>query len=162
MKAKYALRALCVLVDAGDERLQARQIAQAADVPEKFLEAILVELRKSGILASKRGVQGGHTLARPASAIMVGDIIRALDGPLAPILCASVSAYQPCADCPDPDACALRVLMGSVRDAMSYVVDRRSLEQLATDSRILQKKRPRGKPKEAAKPAAKPRRGMTS
>lgn len=169
MKAKYALRALCVLADAGGAHLQARQVAADADVPVKFLEAILVELRKGGIVASKRGVQGGHTLAKPASQIMVGDIMRTLDGPLAPILCASVTAYQPCADCPDPDTCSLRVLMGSVRDAMSYVVDRRSLEQLAFDTRSLKKKRPRSKPKEgskskegskpreARKPATKPR-----
>ena len=143
MKAKYALRALCILADAGAERLQARQLAAAADVPEKFLEAILVELRKAGIVASKRGVQGGHALAKPAAQIMVGDIIRALDGPLAPILCASVTAYRPCADCPDPDACALRALMGDVRDAMSDVVDHRSLHQLAQETRRLERKRNR-------------------
>ena len=157
MKAKYALRALCVLADAGTERLQARQIASAADVPEKFLEAILVELRKAGIVASKRGVQGGHALGRPAAEIMVGDIIRALDGPLAPILCASVTAYQPCPDCLDPESCALRLLMGDVRDAMSDVVDHRSLEQLAADHRKLQKKRTRAIPKPASRPATKSR-----
>ncbi len=143
MKAKYALRALCVLVDAGSDRLQARQIAVAADVPEKFLEAILVELRKAGIIESKRGVQGGHTLAKPAGQIMVGDIIRTLDGPLAPIRCASVTAYKPCDDCPDPDACALRLLMGDVRDAMSDIVDHRSLLQLAGETRRLARKRAR-------------------
>jgi Rrf2 family protein len=155
MKAKYALRALCVLADAGDERLQARQIASVADVPEKFLEAILVELRKAGIVASKRGVQGGHALALPASKIMVGDIIRVLDGPLAPILCASVTAYQPCVDCLDPDACALRMLMGDVRDAMSDVVDHRSLEQLAQEGQRLHRKRVRAKA--AGRPVAKSR-----
>jgi Rrf2 family protein len=149
MKAKYALRALCVLADAGDERLQARQLAVAADVPEKFLETILVELRKAGIVESKRGVQGGHTLARLASQIMVGDIIRTLDGPLAPILCASVTAYKPCDDCPDPDACALRLLMGDVRDAMSDIVDRRSLLQLAGETRRLHRKRNRSAVKES-------------
>jgi Rrf2 family protein len=157
MKAKYALRALCVLADAGDERLQARQIASVADVPEKFLEAILVELRKAGIVASKRGVQGGHTLAQPAARIMVGDIIRALDGPLAPILCASVTAYRPCVDCLEPDACALRLLMGDVRDAMSDVVDHRSLEQLALDTQRLKRKRARSGPKASGRPATKSR-----
>jgi Rrf2 family protein len=149
MKAKYALRALCVLADAGSERLQARPLALAADVPEKFLEAILVELRKAGIVESKRGVQGGHSLAKPAGQIMVGDIIRALDGPLAPIRCASVTAYKPCDDCPDPDACALRGLMGDVRDAMSDIVDRRSLLQLAGETRRLARKRARSATKES-------------
>jgi Rrf2 family protein len=141
MKAKYALRALCALAAAHPERLQARQIATAAEVPEKFLESILVELRKSGIVASKRGAQGGHTLARPAGQIMVGDIIRTLDGPIAPIRCASVTAYRACTDCPEPEACALRALMGDVRDAMSEVVDRRSLQQLMQETRRLERKR---------------------
>jgi len=148
MKAKYALRALCALSAARGERLQARQLAVAADVPEKFLESILVELRKAGIVASKRGVQGGHTLARPPEDIMVGEIIRTLDGPIAPIRCASVTAYRACTDCPDPDACALRMLMGDVRDAMSEVIDNRSLQQLTLETRRLERKRARHSSKE--------------
>jgi Rrf2 family protein len=149
MKAKYALRALCALAAAHPERLQARQIAAAAEVPEKFLESILVELRKSGIVASKRGAQGGHTLARSAGQIMVGDIIRTLDGPIAPIRCASVTAYRACTDCPEPEACALRALMGDVRDAMSEVVDRRSLQQLMQETRRLERKRSRAATRES-------------
>jgi Rrf2 family protein len=141
MKAKYALRALCALVEVQPEQLQARQIAIAADVPEKFLETILVELRKAGIIVSRRGVQGGHMLARPAEQIMVGEIIRTIDGPLAPIRCASVTAYRACDDCPEPAVCSLRALMGDVRDAMSDVVDRRSLQQLVVDARRLQRKK---------------------
>ena len=155
MKAKYALRALCALANAQPERLQARQVAVVADVPEKFLEAILVELRKAGIVDSKRGVHGGHALARSADKIMVGDIMRTLDGPLAPIRCASVTAYRACSDCPEPEACALRVLMGDVRDAMSEVVDNRSLQQLASDTRRLQRKRARAIAREGRKAAAK-------
>lgn len=143
MKAKYALRALCALADARGGRLQARQIAIAADVPEKFLESILVELRKAGILVSKRGAQGGHALARPPQEISVGQIIRTLDGPIAPIRCASVTAYRACTDCPDPQACALRMLMGDVRDAMAEVIDNRSLQQLALETRRLERKRAR-------------------
>ncbi len=130
-KAKYALRALCTLSLAQPEQLQARRIAQDADVPEKFLETILVELRKAGLVNSRRGTVGGHSLARPAEQIMVGEIIRIIDGPIAPIRCASVTAYEPCADCIDPAACALRGLMGDVREAMSSVIDHRSLHQLA-------------------------------
>lgn len=155
-KAKYALRALCALVNAQPEQLQARQVAIAADVPEKFLEAILVELRKAGIIVSKRGVQGGHMLARPAEEIMVGEIIRTIDGPLAPIRCASVTAYRACDDCPEPEACALRLLMGDVRDAMSDVVDQRSLHQLVLDGRRLQRKTKQPVARESRKPAANP------
>lgn len=130
-KAKYALRALCALALAQPERLQARKIAQEAKVPEKFLETILVELRNAGLVDSRRGIVGGHSLAKPAEQIMVGDIVRTIDGPIAPIRCASVTAYKPCDDCIDPDSCALRLLMGDVRDAMSEVIDQRSLRQLA-------------------------------
>lgn len=130
-KAKYALRALSVLAQAQPEQLQARVIAQQAAVPEKFLETILVELKNAGLVSSRRGTDGGHSLARPAGQIMVGEIIRVIDGPIAPIRCASITAYQPCADCADPDGCALRLLMGDVRDAMAAVIDQCSLQQLA-------------------------------
>jgi Rrf2 family protein len=130
-KAKYALRALSVLTLAQPDRVQARRLASEAQVPEKFLETILVELRNAGLVASHRGAEGGHTLAKPAEQIMVGDIVRVIDGPIAPIRCASVTAYKPCDDCVDPDTCALRLLMGDVRDAMSDVIDHRSLRELA-------------------------------
>ena len=134
MKAKYALRALCARAQAYPGRVQARLIAAQAKVPEKFLEAILVELRKAGFVSSTRGIVGGHALARPAAETMIGDVIRAVDGPLAPIRCASISAYEPCADCPDPERCALRRLMVDVRDAISGVLDRRTLADLAAAS----------------------------
>ena len=130
-KAKYALRALSVLALAEPAQLQARRIAGEAKVPEKFLETILVELRNAGLVTSRRGTVGGHSLAKPASEIMVGDVVRIIDGPIAPLRCASVTAYQPCADCIDPQTCALRDLMGDVRDAMSNVIDRRTLRELA-------------------------------
>jgi Rrf2 family protein len=136
-KAKYALRALAVLTRAYPGLVPAKRLAREAQVPEKFLESILVELRNAQVVASKRGTVGGHSLARPAEQLMVGDIVRILDGPIAPIRCASVTAFQPCNDCPDPDRCALRLLMGEVRDAMSEVIDRRSLRQLSDDTHRL-------------------------
>ena len=134
-KAKYALRALSTLALAEPAQLQARRIAQEAKVPEKFLESILVELRNAGLVISKRGTVGGHSLAKPAGTIMVGDVVRIIDGPIAPLRCASVTAYQPCADCIDTQTCALRDLMGDVRDAMSSIIDRRSLLELAQATR---------------------------
>lgn len=131
MKAKYALRAMCALARADDGRLQARAIAEHSRTPEKFLESILVDLREAGFIHSRRGQKGGHALARPAEQIRVGDLIRAIDGPLAPVRCASVTAYEPCRDCPDPGACALRALMRETRDALSRVLDGRSLREFA-------------------------------
>ena len=106
-KAKYGLRAMCALAHSDGVRLQARSIAAQAKVPEKFLESILVDLRRAGFVDSRRGSHGGHALARPAGEIMVGDLIRAIDGPLAPVRCASMTAYEPCADCADPETRAI-------------------------------------------------------
>lgn len=131
MKAKYALRALTELARAGESRLQAHDLAERTRAPVKFLESILVELRAAGFIDSRRGHRGGHILARPAERIMVGDVIRAIDGPLAPVRCASVTAYEPCRDCADPETCALRALMRESRDALSHVLDRRSLREFA-------------------------------
>ncbi len=131
MKAKYALRTMTALARSGDARVQARQLAERCRVPAKFLEAILVDLREAGFVQSRRGQQGGHALARAAEDIRIGDVIRAIDGPLAPVRCASVTAYEPCRDCPDPDACALRALMRETRDALSRVLDGRSLREFA-------------------------------
>jgi len=137
MKAKYALRTMTALARSGDTLLQAHQLAERCRVPGKFLETILVELREAGFVRSRRGQHGGHTLARAADEIMIGDLIRVIDGPLAPVRCASVTAYEPCRDCIDPDACALRALMREARDAMSFVLDRRSLREFAdTDTAI--------------------------
>ena len=129
-KAKYGLRAMCALQGGEGRWMQARAIAARANVPEKFLEAILVELRKAGFVESRRGHLGGHALAKPAGEIMVGDLIRAIDGPLAPVRCASMTAYEPCSDCQDPEHCAVRELMRETRAALSGVLDHCSLAAL--------------------------------
>jgi len=137
-KAKYALRALVVLARTPGQPLPAHRIAREALVPEKFLETILVELRVGGYVESRRGLLSGHVLARSAERIAIGDLIRCIDGPLAPLRCASVTAYEPCADCPDPARCAVRHLMVDVRDAISAVLDHRNLQQLAEQSALLE------------------------
>jgi Rrf2 family protein len=129
-KAKYGLRAMCTLATSGQDWLQAHAIAARANVPEKFLEAILLDLRRAGFVNSRRGQQGGHALAKPAAEIMVGDLIRAIDGPLAPVRCASMTAYEPCADCADPEHCAVRELMRETRAALSGVLDHCTLQTL--------------------------------
>ena len=109
-KAKYGLKALIHL--AGHEGVNlAANIAEENQIPRKFLDAILLEFTKAGILGSKKGKGGGYQLARPADSITAGQIIRILDGPLAPIACASRTAYRPCPDCPDEAACAIRNVM---------------------------------------------------
>jgi Rrf2 family protein len=129
-KAKYGLKAMIHLASFEGPCLAA-DIAEANQIPRKFLDAILLELRNAGILTSKKGKGGGYHLARPAEKITAGQIIRILDGPLAPIACASRTAYQRCTDCPDEDACAIRDIMLDVRDSISLILDRTSIAALS-------------------------------
>ena len=129
MKAKYAVRALSVLAKAEKKMLSSKIISNEADVPLKFLETILSDLRNHGIVNSKRGIFGGYFLAKPTTDITVGDIIRIIDGPLAPIRCASVTAYQKCDDCGDETTCQLRKTMIEVREAIVGVLDNRTLKE---------------------------------
>lgn len=129
-KGKYGLKALVHLAQLPPgETSVVSDIATRNNIPKKFLDAILLELRNNGILKSKKGAGGGYSLAKPASEIRIGEAIRALDGPLAPILCASRTAYQPCDDCTDPEACQVRRSMTTVRDAISEILDNMSLDQ---------------------------------
>jgi Rrf2 family protein len=131
-KGKYGLKALAHLagLEPG-ETTQAIDIADANNIPKKFLDAILGDLRNAGIVHSKKGPGGGYMLARAPSEIRIGHVIRTLDGPLAPIACASRSAYQPCRDCDDVKTCTVRLTMARVRDAMSEVLDRLSVADMA-------------------------------
>ena len=124
-KGKYGLKALVHLASLPPgETTQAIDVADSNNIPKKFLDAILGDLRNAGVVLSKKGPGGGYMLARSPSDIKVGSVIRALDGPLAPIACASRSAYQPCSDCRNVTECSVRVTMTKVRDAMSEILDR--------------------------------------
>ena len=106
------------------------EIASTQQIPKKFLDAILSELRNTGFVNSKMGKGGGYTLARTASQISVGEMIRALDGPLAPLPCASKTRYQRCDDCLDETKCAVRLVMLDAQRALSQVLDSCSLAQM--------------------------------
>ncbi len=123
MKAKYAIRALSVLARKDNAMMQIKSIAKEADVPHKFLETIMQDLKSKNIVNSKRGVFGGYFLSKPAGEIKVGDIVRYIDGPLAPIRCASVTAYEKCDDCVDEKTCSIKKVMVKVRNAISDVLD---------------------------------------
>ena len=134
-KGKYGLKALAHLatLEPG-QSTQASEIAEANNIPKKFLDAILGELRNAGLVYSRKGPGGGYMLARAAGNIKIGQILRVIDGPLAPIACASRSAYQPCQDCKSVKACAVRITMTKVRDAMSDVLDRMTISDLVAIS----------------------------
>ncbi len=130
-KAKYGLKAMVYLagIEPGRTAL-VNDIATANQIPKKFLDAILAELRNAGFVYSKKGKGGGYTLARIPEEIGVGNIIRVLDGPLAPIQCASKTVYRRCDDCDDEQKCAVRLVMAEARDAIANVLDNKTLAQM--------------------------------
>ncbi|UHS64033.1 Rrf2 family transcriptional regulator [Agrobacterium vaccinii] len=133
-KGKYGLKALIDLAGlAQGETAFVSEIAARNNIPKKFLDAILLELRNEGMLRSKKGPGGGYALSKSASDIYIGQVIRALDGPLAPIRCASRTAFEACEDCSDPQTCQVRRSMTDVRDAMASVLDTMTLEQFASN-----------------------------
>lgn len=136
-KAKYALRAILRLAESAADStwLQTGDIAEQEQVPRKFLEAILVQLRDHGIIESRRGAHGGHRFLRDPAAVSVADIIRILDGPLALTPCASRTRFRQCPDCVDVNECRLQPLMQQARDAVAGVLETCSLAQLATTHR---------------------------
>lgn len=128
-KSKYGLKAMMHLVGA-EGPILADTIARERNIPRKFLDLIMLELRRSGLVNGKKGKGGGYSLARPPERITVGQIIRILEGSFAPIGCTSRTSYQRCADCPDEAACQIRDLMMDVRDQMSMVLDNTSIAAL--------------------------------
>ena len=105
-------------------------LAREESVPLKFLEVILLDLKGHGLLESKKGKGGGYHLSRPPSTITLGSVIRMMEGPLAPLPCASETAFQPCRECPDIETCGTRIIMRQVRDAMASVLDSTTLADL--------------------------------
>ncbi len=131
-KAKYALKALCQMAGGPQGKLiLVSEIAEREQAPRKFLELILLDLKRHGLVYSQRGKNGGYALAKPASQITVGEVIRILDGPLAPLPCASLSGYRRCSDCDNEEICPVRVVMRQVRDAMASIVDNTSIADAA-------------------------------
>jgi Rrf2 family protein len=130
-RGKYGLKALVHLAGMPAGQLAfVSDIATANNIPKKFLDAILGDLRKAGFVHSKTGKEGGYMLARAAEDIRVGQVIRVLDGPLAPVACASRTAYQRCDDCPSEKKCAVRLMMLEVRNAIATILDRRTLAEM--------------------------------
>ncbi len=135
-KARYALHALIVLAEKGGrEPMMIADIAEEAGVPRKFLEQILLGLKKRGIVQSLRGRSGGYLLGRPPKEISFADIIRETDGPLALSPCVSVTAYHRCPDCVDEATCAIRKVLLAAREATAEVLESRTLAQAVAGSK---------------------------
>ncbi|AWB25323.1 Rrf2 family transcriptional regulator [Methylobacterium currus] len=130
-KGKYGLKAMVHLAGLPQgARIGVAEIAEAHRIPKKFLDAILGDLRNAGFVHSKKGPGGGYALARPAEEIRIGHVVRVLDGPLAPLPCASRTAYRPCEDCTDEAACSVRLAMLAVRNSIAGILDNLTLEQM--------------------------------
>jgi Rrf2 family protein len=137
-RSRYGLRALLLLAKEpqGEPPVPMSRIAKDAQVPRKFLEIILTELRVANLVTSTRGKQGGFHLARPAHLISFGDIIRVIEGPLALIPCVSRTAYKRCKDCVNEETCEIRRAMMVVRDDTARILDGTSLADALADERV--------------------------
>ncbi|MCM2294601.1 Rrf2 family transcriptional regulator [Allorhizobium sp. BGMRC 0089] len=131
MKGKYGLKALYHLAGLPEGVVvQSVEIAETHGMSKKFLDAILAELRNSGFVFARKGRGGGYCLTRKPEEIMLGHALRVLDGPLAPISCASRTAYRRCNDCENEAVCPVRLTMLEVREAIASVLDNKSLADL--------------------------------
>jgi Rrf2 family protein len=132
-KAKYGLKAMAILAkEYGKGPLLIGDIAKRERIPSKFLELILLELKKKGFLQSKKGKGGGYYLSKLPDTISVGALIRALDGPLALLPCVSQMAYERCAECPDEETCGIRSVFKEVRDSTNSILERITLAEMAS------------------------------
>jgi Rrf2 family protein len=123
-KTRYALRSLLYLAeDRGGAPVPLARIAATQQVPAKYLELIMLDLKRAGLVRSTRGPKGGYALGRPAVEISFGDIVRVMEGPLALVSCASVNFYERCGDCHDEATCAIRRAFGMVRDQTTALLD---------------------------------------
>ena len=137
-KGLYAVRALVVLTRAYPGGVTTKAIGSAQRLPRKFLEAILTELGRAGVTTSTRGRDGGHRLAREPGRISLAEVVRAMDGPLALMPCASVTGYRPCDDCPDVEACRVRQAFAKGRDALASVFESVTLADLVDHPDVLE------------------------
>ncbi|MGP7795415.1 RrF2 family transcriptional regulator [Sphingomonas sp. CLY1604] len=137
-RSRYALRAMLFLAEApaATPPIPMGRIATAANVPRKFLELILADLRDAGLLSSTRGKMGGYVLARPAHLISLGEVIRVIEGPLALVPCVSRTAYRPCNDCKSEADCAIRHAMMRVRDETARILDGTSLADATAEQLV--------------------------
>ena len=130
-KAKYALKAILVLARRADEGpIMIGELAQAGGVPKKFLELILLELRNKGVLQSRRGKLGGYMLNVSPRKITVGDIVRMVDGPMAPVQCLSKTAYRRCPDCTEEGTCGVRLALKEAYEASLIIMEKTTIDDI--------------------------------
>lgn len=136
-KAKYAFRALLAVASAPEgDALTSTEIARRHRIPHKFLEQILLDLKKAGILESRRGKTGGYVMLRPADTISFGEVLRLFEGPLAPLPCLSRNAYRRCEDCESEARCEIRREFARAYDASRQVLDSRTIADALAEGAV--------------------------
>lgn len=136
-KTKYGIKALTFLAQQeGNDPTQISHIAASENISQKFLESILLTLRKAGILGSKKGKGGGYYLLKEADNINIAQVYRILEGPIAMVPCVSLNFYEKCDDCPDEDACSVHNLMIQVRDSTLNILENTTLADIITEERL--------------------------
>ncbi|PTQ75998.1 RrF2 family transcriptional regulator [Celeribacter persicus] len=141
-KTKYALKSLMVLADekAGDgSSLRIEEIAERSGAPKRFLEHILLDLKRAGLIGSRRGRNGGYELIKDPARVSLAEILRLIDGPMAPLPCLSRNAYQPCDDCKDEVSCRVRAVFGGFYSAYILMIESLTLADLMEDARPLER-----------------------
>lgn len=127
-RTQYSLRALYALARKyGAGPVLITQLAQEELIPKKFLEQILLSLKTLGLVSSKKGKGGGYQLAQPPGEVTLASVIRMMEGPLAPLPCASETRFRKCDECIDVETCGTRLVMREVRDAMAEILERTTL-----------------------------------
>lgn len=139
-KMKYALKALLVLADeAGRDKpepLTIEEIAKRSGTPKRFLEHILLEVRNAGVIASIRGRSGGYSLIKPPSDVSLSELLRTIDGPIAPLPCLSRRAYQRCEDCSDEATCRIRKVFAEVFWSYLLIIDSLTLADMLASNEV--------------------------
>src|SRR5258708_19224842 len=141
-RTQYSLRALYALTRKyGAGPVLITNLAQDESIPKKFVEQILLSLKSVGFVASKKGKGGGYVLAQPPEKITIGAVIRAIEGPLAPLPCASETRFRKCDECVDVQTCGTRIVMRHVRDSMAAILDETTLAMVCSEVEQAQHKR---------------------
>ncbi|WP_041375421.1 RrF2 family transcriptional regulator [Polymorphum gilvum] len=141
-KAKYALKSLMVLADerAGNRKaLRIEEVAELSGAPKRFLEHILLDLKRAGLIGSRRGRKGGYELIKEPRHVSIAEILRLIDGPIAPLPCLSRRAYRPCEDCKDEKSCRVRAVFGGFYSAYILMIESLTLADLQQESQPLER-----------------------
>jgi Rrf2 family protein len=148
-RTQYTLRALYALTRKyGAGPVLITQLSEEEIIPKKFLEQILLSLKNSGLVSSRRGKAGGYMLAKPPDQVTLASVIRACEGPIAPLPCASETQFRKCDECPDVETCGTRIVMREVRDAMAGILERTTLASVCNAvDRAVESKKPKQAPR---------------